>query len=142
MPAPLGGLETGVLAFEADAAVGFDRRSKADADTVGFRTGAGASCAFFARASDAFVGANRPDPGVLGRGAAVLDVELAVAAVRVAVGVFAPARVTRGLFAPVRGLSRTVDVFDVDDAPVCCGLSAVAVLLVVDATGRAGVPVG
>ena len=124
----LGGLTTGVRAFEADAAVGFDKRSSDEAGIVGLRTGTGTSGAFFDRARDAFVGAyKRSELGVLGRGTnagvAVVVVaaaaDLAVPTGRAAVGVFAPVRVVRGLFAPARGLSRAVEAVEIVDVPVC-----------------------
>lgn len=121
----LGGLTTGVRTFEADAAVGFDKRSRDEAGIVGLRTGTGTSGAFFDRARDAFVGAyKRSDPGVLGRGtnagvAVVVVADLVVPTGRAAVGVFAPVRVVRGLFAPARGLSRAVEAVEIVDVPVC-----------------------
>ena len=103
----------GARAFEADAAVGFDKRSSAAlacAEVVAFRAGVGTGgAAFLAFANDAAVGAYRPEDGVFGL-------------VIIILGVFA----RDGVEVPARDFARTVDVFDVVDCPVSCGFRGFA----------------
>lgn len=101
------GVTGGDLAFDADAAVGLDSRSMialALAGVVDFLAGVGTGGVFFAFASEAAVGAYRPD-GVLGR-------------LGVTVGVLDRMGVEVALLARER--ARTVDVFEVVDWPVSC----------------------